>query len=45
MGIDNNIRTWGLFGHVQFNVNYCTAVYIHDFGQLVLVFITTLLLL
>ena len=26
VGRDNNIIIWDLFGHAQFNVNYCTTI-------------------
>ena len=34
MGRDNNIITWGLFGHAQFNVNYCNEFNRYDVGHL-----------
>ena len=45
MGRYNNKSTWVLFGHDQFNVNYCTVDYRYGVGNLSLLLLTVVLLL
>ena len=45
MGRYNKIRTWVLFGHSKFNLNYFTAVWRYYVGHLALVFLTVVLLM
>ena len=45
MGRDDKIRTWGLFGHAQLNINDYTKVYSYDVVQLELVFLTVAIIM